>query len=83
MIDVVYMFSRDIRFASSFTYISTVSEKSYEDSHKMMCLIRLTLVQNESPIDRSKNIKRSAGIGILKARMLAQDIKGELATADP
>ena len=44
---------------------------------------RLTLVQNESPIDRSKNIKRSAGIGILKARMPAQDIKGELATADP
>ena len=40
-------------------------------------------MQNESPIDRSKNIKRSAGIGILKARMLAQDIKGELATADP
>lgn len=39
MINVVYMFSRDIRFASSFTYISTVSEKSYEDSHKMMYLI--------------------------------------------
>ena len=76
-------FSRDIRFASSFTHISTVSEKSYQDSQKM-CLMHfmLTLVQNESPIDHSKNIKRSARIGILKARMPAQDIKGELAIAD-
>ena len=39
---------------------------------------RLTLVQNESPIDRSKNIKRSEGIGILRARMPARNIKGNL-----